>query len=104
MIGETDYAYNAEGEVLSEVSKDSTSTVISSASYSYDADQLVTSATVNGTTQTFSYDSTQQLTGDGTTTQSYDANGDRDSTGYVVAAGNRITSNSVTYFAQTLRF
>ncbi len=93
LIGETDYAYNAEGEVVSEVSKDSTSTVISSASYSYDADELVTSATVNGTTQTFSYDSTQQLTGDGTTTQSYDANGDRNKTGYVVGTGNQITSD-----------
>ncbi len=56
----------------------------------------VTSETLNGGSPTsYTYDSTNQLTNDGTKAYSYDANGNRTMTGYQTGAGNRLTNDGV---------
>jgi RHS repeat-associated protein len=49
--------------------------------------------TYNGTTKTYTYDNTDQLTADGTTTLTYDANGNRTNTGYSTGTGNQLLSD-----------
>src|SRR5205823_2249429 len=52
-------------------------TVFSSFAYTYDVAGRLTTETYNGNTRSYSYDATNQLTGDGGNTYSYDANGNR---------------------------
>src|SRR5262249_31686883 len=49
----------------------------------------------NGSTTTYSYDATSQLTNDSATTYTYDLNGNRSMTGYQTGSGNRMTSDGV---------
>src|SRR5262249_930501 len=43
--------------------------------------------------KTYTYDANGQLTGDGTSTYSYDDNGNRNMSGYTVTTGNRISTD-----------
>ena len=52
---------------------------------------------LNGTATTYSYDATNQVTGDGTTTLTYDANGNRTNTGYSTSANQSTTDGTWNY-------
>src|SRR5260370_4798476 len=54
--------------------------------------------TINGTTQTFSYDATNQLTNDNGTGHSYDLNGNRTDAGYVTDPVNRLRTDGIWNF------
>ena len=92
-VGETDNTYDAKGRLTNKQQKDGTNTVFSNATYVYDAGDRLTTQTDNGTTRTFSYDNTNQLTADSTNTYTYDANGNRTNTGYTTGAANQITND-----------
>ena len=61
--------------------------------FTYDNFDRLTTKKVNGTTTTYSYDDTNQLTSDGTRNYSFDANGNRNSTGYTTGTGNQTTND-----------
>src|SRR5581483_11868473 len=63
--------------------------------YSYDSADRATQLRTGSDTQTYTYDNTNQLLGDGTTTYSFDANGNRTMSGYSTGAANRISSDGV---------
>jgi RHS repeat-associated protein len=64
-----------------------------SATYTYDVAHRLETETYNGTTVTYTYDDTDQLTGDGSNAYSYDLNGNRTMTGYQTGNGNRLTND-----------
>src|SRR5262249_9747599 len=49
--------------------------------------------TLNGSTTSFGYDATNQLTSDGSGNYSYDANGNRTMSGYTTGSGNQLTAD-----------
>ena len=54
----------------------------------------MTSETLNAATPTsYTYDADGELTGDGSESETYDAEGNRTTTGYVVGTGNEVTSD-----------
>jgi len=71
---------------------------VSSFLYNYDAAGRLTGATENGSLKTYTYDTTNQLTGDGTNTFTYDGAGNRTNTGYSTNAGNELASNGTYSF------
>jgi RHS repeat-associated protein len=93
VVGTTAYSYDDVGRTTNILSTDKFAATIANYTTSYDIAGRVTVETDNGTPVTFSYDNTNQLTGDGTNNYSYDANGNRTMTGYTVGAGNRITND-----------
>ena len=97
LVGSTTYAYDADQNVTSIVSYNSSSSVIESFKYTYDrAGNLSTETDTQlstATTTTYSYDDANQLTGSGGASYSYDANGNRTMTGYTTGAGNELTSD-----------
>jgi RHS repeat-associated protein len=92
-IGETDYTYDDAGRVTNILQKDGGTTTLSNLTYSYDLASRETTQVLNGTTTTYSYDNTNQLTGDGTNSPTYDANGNRTNTGYTTGTGNQMTND-----------
>jgi RHS repeat-associated protein len=101
-IGTTTYLYDAADRVTSIFQYNSSGTAILSYTYSYDHAGNVSQEVDNGTTVTYAYDSDNQLTGDGGTTESYNATGNRNSTGYSSGSDNELTSDgtwSYTYDA-----
>jgi RHS repeat-associated protein len=98
------YSYDPSGRLTSIVNENSAGTTLSSYSYSYDnADRVSTQTnwskvgTVTlSSTDTYTYDATSQLTGDGTNNYSFDANGNRTMAGYQTGSDNRM-SNDGTY-------
>jgi RHS repeat-associated protein len=101
LVGTTAYGYDAAGRVVSITNKNASAVILSYYNYAFDnADRVTSEAwqsiTATGTlsgTHTYSYDVTNQLTADGATPYSYDANGNRTMTGYQTAANNRVTSD-----------
>src|SRR5262249_14441206 len=77
--GTSVYAYDDAGRVTAITHKNAANATLSYYNYNYDSADRVTTHTWNsgGTpgTQVYYYDKTDQLTGDGTNTWSYDANG-----------------------------
>jgi RHS repeat-associated protein len=76
--------------------KNGSGTALASYVYAYDDADRLTQETINGTPRTFSYDRTDQLTNDGGTAYTFDANGNRTMTGYQTIVANRM-SNDGTY-------
>ncbi|MCE9567336.1 MAG: hypothetical protein K8U57_35490 [Planctomycetes bacterium] len=68
--------------------------VVSNSSYSYNAGDQLTSKTETGVTTAFSYDATGQLTQDGATTHSYDANGNPNGAGTTIGPANELLSDA----------
>ena len=66
---------------------------VGGSSYTFDAGDRITSQTINGATQTFGYDALDQVTNNDGSTLTYDDSGNRTVSGYVVGAGNRVTSD-----------
>jgi RHS repeat-associated protein len=102
----TTFAYDAANRVTTilhqavepgeEVGQDGPITGLVTYSYGYDSANRLTTETIDGSTVTYGYDATSQLTsarGARTEDYGYDANGNRDTTGYTVSGGNRMTAS-----------
>lgn len=99
--GSSTFNYDGLGR-LTELTHDAINGGISTIAdyeYTYNAAGLLTSEIHHGQTFDYFHDASGQLTGSirslfGNETFSYDANGNRNATGYVVGANNRVMSNS----------
>ena len=92
LVGSSQYTY--DNNMVTHIHhQDSSSTQLADYIYVYDASERLSSETDNGTTITYSYDSTNQLVSAGTSSYSYDANGNRIMNGYQTGAGNQILSD-----------
>ncbi len=95
------YHYDSAGDVTSIVNTNSSSTVLSAYTYTYDSASRVTSqqhwsevgTAVYSGTNSYTYDAASELLSDGTTTSSYDANGNRNMTGYATGTDNEMTTD-----------
>jgi RHS repeat-associated protein len=102
LAGTTSYAYDDASRVTSIISKNAAGTALSTYTYLFDNADRVTqeswwSGASNGT-HTYAYDTTSQLTLDGTTSYSYDPNGNRTQVGtytYGQPNDNRVTNDGV---------
>src|SRR5262245_31690109 len=92
-IGDSQSTYDAAMQLTNLNHRNATPTSVANYTYSYDAAGRVLTETRNGTTVTYSYDNSNQLTNDSRTTYSYDANGNRTMTGYQTGTGNQMTSD-----------
>jgi RHS repeat-associated protein len=103
LVGTTGYSYDAAGRVIAIANRTANTTLLSYYAYAYNNADRVTSETWQSTTATgtlsgihnYSYDVSNQLTADGSTAFSYDANGNRTMTGYQTGANNHITNDGV---------
>jgi YD repeat-containing protein len=95
-VGETDYSYDAASRVTSITHLNGSATTLASFAYTYDlADRLSTETDNGGTPVTYSYDNTNQVTGDGTNNYTYDANGNRTMADYSTGPGNQLLSDGI---------
>ena len=92
-MGWTSFTYDSRGRLSNEQHRDSSNTSLNNTTFTYDNFDRLTTKKVNGTTTTYSYDDTNQLTSDGTRNYSFDANGNRNSTGYTTGTGNQTTND-----------
>jgi RHS repeat-associated protein len=94
LVGSTVFAYDDARRVTGITHKNGAGTTIDSFSYQFDNDDKVTQETSTlGPTRNYTYDDSDQLTGDGASTWSYDLNGNRTNTGYNTDTGNRLTTD-----------
>lgn len=109
-IGRITFGYDAQGRLDDIVHRDAADSVLVHYNYVFDlADQLL-SETHHGQTSTYSHDLAGQLTSADHSAQtdesySYDANGNRNSNGYVTGANNQIQSdgNSAIDYINSMR-
>jgi RHS repeat-associated protein len=92
-VGWTSFTYDSRGRLTNQQHRDSSNTSLNNTTFTYDNFDRLTTKVVNGTTTTYSYDNTNQLTDDGTASYSYDANGNRTMTGYTTGTGNQTTND-----------
>ncbi len=92
-VGWTSFTYDSRGRLSNEQHRDSSNTSLNNTTFTYDNFDRLTTKKVDGTTTTYSYDDTNQLTSDGTRNYSFDANGNRNSTGYTTGTGNQTTND-----------
>src|SRR5207245_2123977 len=91
-VATSTFSYDAVERITSITHQNSGGTSLASFSYLYDAAGNVTSATNNSILSTYTYEATNQLTGDGATTVTYDATGNRNNGSYVVGTENEMSS------------
>ncbi len=93
-VGITNFTRNGGGQLthLQHLNGAGT-TNLANYTYTYDAASNVLTETLGGTTTTYAYDNTNQLTSDGVTSYSYDATGNRTMTGYTTGTGNQLTND-----------
>ncbi len=102
MAATTSYSYDAASRVTAIVSRDATPATVSYYNYQYDNADRVTVQSGTGATGTYTYDADSQVLTDGTTTYSYDANGNRTMASYAVGTDNQVAGDgtwSYTYDA-----
>ncbi|MFO0877597.1 MAG: RHS repeat-associated core domain-containing protein [Gemmataceae bacterium] len=92
-VGDSAFSYDDAGRTTSLTHRDGASVPIASFTYSYDLAGRVTQETTDGQTTVYHYDATDQLTGAGGETFTYDATGNRTQAGYLVGASNRLLSD-----------
>jgi RHS repeat-associated protein len=92
-VGWTSFTYDTRGRLTNEQHRDSSNTSLNNTTFTYDNFDRLTTKVVDGTTITYSYDNTNQVTSDGTRNYSYDANGNRNSAGYTTGTGNQTTND-----------
>ena len=90
LVGTTNEAYDAAGNVTSIVDKDAAGTVLLTYDYTYNTAGQLTSETDNGTTIDYQYDGAGQLIAAGSNTYNYDANGNRNGSGDVIGPDNEL--------------
>ncbi len=96
-------AHDDAGRLTAITNKDTSNAVLSAYTYGYDAADRVTTHTYSsavGTytysgSQTYTYDTTSQVTGDTGTAYSYDSNGNRTMSGYATGTANRMSNDGV---------
>jgi RHS repeat-associated protein len=91
----TTNAYDTHGRLKGIAQRNSTG-IIAQSTYDYDKLNRLTATTKNGQTQTYDYDSTDQVqtvTGSNSEAYTYDRNGNRINSGYITDAGNRLRSD-----------
>jgi RHS repeat-associated protein len=99
-IASSTFLYDAADRVTSIQHQNAGGTSLASFLYSYDTGGRLTTTTDNGTLKTYTYDVTNQLTGDGTNTFTFDGAGNRTNTGYSTGTGNQLLAdgaNTYTY-------
>src|SRR5207245_1443025 len=74
-------------------------TTIDSFTYVYTAGRVTQETSTLGPTRNYTYDDTDQLTGDGTNTYSYDLNGNRTMSGYTTTTANRLSTDGTWNYA-----
>src|SRR5262249_35853978 len=89
------FAYDDVGRVKNLQHKNGSGTVLANYTYTYDSASRVTSEKLNGSTTSYAYDDTNQLTDDAVKSYSYDANGNRNMSGYATGSANRMTNDGV---------
>src|SRR5262249_62262811 len=100
LVGKTLYTLDDAGRVTAITHKNASNTTIDSYSYTLDASDRVTQETSTlGPTRNYSYDDADQLTGDGTSTWTFDANGNRTNSGYTTTTGNRLSTDGTWNFS-----
>ncbi len=95
LIGTTSYGYDNANRLTSITDKNASgTTTIDSYTYTYNSAGLVGTVTSTlGPSATYSYDPAGQLLSDGTTTYSFDPNGNRNSGSYSTGTDNELTSD-----------
>jgi RHS repeat-associated protein len=100
-VANSSYTFDDAGRLTGIVTKNSGGTTLSYYNYTFDnADRVSThtwwsqigTVTYSGT-KTYSYDTTDQLTNDSTTTYTYDLNGNRTMSGYQTGTANRLSND-----------
>jgi RHS repeat-associated protein len=99
VVGTTVYGYDDAGRTTAITHKNASGATLSYYDYGYDnADRITTETWGSGAStgvHSYTYDNASQLSGDGSTTYSYDFNGNRTMAGYSTATGNRLTTDGV---------
>jgi RHS repeat-associated protein len=93
LVGQSQFTYDGSGQLTHLQHKDGSSTNLANFTYTYDAIHRLLTETRNGSTTSYSYDSSNQLTNDSRVTYTYDAVGNRTMSGYTTGTGNRLTSD-----------
>jgi YD repeat-containing protein len=92
VIGTATYTYDTADRLTN--LQQTGSTAFANYTYTYDNNSDVTSETLNGGTPTsYSYDAVNELTNDSVATYTYDKNGNRTMTGYTTGPGNELTND-----------
>jgi RHS repeat-associated protein len=92
-VGSTLYTFDNAGRLTNLRHRNASDTVFWNGTYGYDAAHRMTSDVLGSDTVSFTHDDTDQLTGASgarTESYSYDANGNRNMTGWVTAPNNRL--------------
>ena len=92
-VAESFYSYDPLGNVTEIENVNASGAVIDDFQYSYDAAGELVSETDNGVPTIYAYDVTGQLVGAGGSGYSYDPNGNRTMTGYVIGPDNQVLSD-----------
>jgi RHS repeat-associated protein len=101
LVGTTAYSFDNAGRVTAITNQNASAATLSYYDYTFDNADRVSAHTWSSTTATttlsgaytYSYDATNQLSGDGTATFSYDPNGNRTMAGYQTGGNNRVTND-----------
>ncbi len=94
-VGEQLTSYDSAGRTTTINQRDGSGTSLINLTYTYDSVGRVSTQVRNGSTTTYLYDATNQLTDDGVVSYSYDANGNRTMAGYQTGPGNQLTNDGV---------
>jgi RHS repeat-associated protein len=98
LIGQTTYTYDNDLRLNGIKNADGSGTSLSLYTYTYDTASRLSTEQLGGSTTTYSYDASGQLTNDGVNTYAYDSAGNRNNSGQTIGTGNRLSSdNSWTY-------
>jgi RHS repeat-associated protein len=92
-VAKTSFTYDTAGRLANLHHREHDGDNIANYTYTYDNHSRLTQIERNGSFTTYTYDDTDQLTGDGVATFTYDANGNRNNGSYTVGTGNRLTSD-----------
>ena len=93
LVSTTNYGYDGNGNVLTELDKDGSGNILESYTNAYDNQNRITSQNLNGTVTNYTYDANSQVTSAGGSSYSFDANGNQNSSGFVIGPANEITSD-----------
>ncbi len=91
----TSHTYDVASRLTALTHIDGSANPLATYLYNYDALNRLTSKVEDNNTTSYAYDTTHQLTEDGTATYSYDANGNRTNAGYATGTGNRTINDGV---------
>jgi RHS repeat-associated protein len=92
-IGDTLSAYDNSSRLTNLQNRNGSGTAIANLTYTYDPGDRVTAQQLNGTTTSYGYDVDSQLTSAGSANYGYDANGNRNMTGYATSTANQMTND-----------